>query len=68
MNVENDVMSVEKLETDEEISLRPQRLDEYIGQSSLKSNLEVYIQAAKCRLLFISPSNFIKNCILKKIV
>ena len=49
MNVENDVMSVEKLETDEEISLRPQRLDEYIGQSSLKSNLEVYIQAAKSR-------------------
>ena len=35
MNVENDVMSVEKLETDEEISLRPQRLDEYIGQSCL---------------------------------
>ncbi len=31
---------------DEEESLRPQTLDEYVGQESLKSNLRVFIKAA----------------------
>ncbi|UOF92729.1 Holliday junction branch migration DNA helicase RuvB [Fodinisporobacter ferrooxydans] len=30
-------------------SLRPQRLDDYIGQADVKENLRVYIQAAKMR-------------------
>lgn len=33
----------------EEISLRPNRLDEYIGQSKIKENLMVFIEAAKER-------------------
>lgn len=33
----------------EEISLRPQRLTEYVGQDDLKSNLEVFIGAALSR-------------------
>lgn len=32
-----------------ELSLRPDRLRQYIGQSTIKSNLEVFIQAAKIR-------------------
>jgi len=32
-----------------ELSLRPQRIDEYIGQSDAKENLKVFIEAAKKR-------------------
>lgn len=34
---------------DEELSLRPQTLDEYVGQSTLKENMHVFIEAAKRR-------------------
>ncbi|UXR81670.1 Holliday junction branch migration DNA helicase RuvB [Staphylococcus sp. IVB6214] len=34
---------------DIELSLRPEYLRQYIGQSAIKSNLEVFIQAAKLR-------------------
>lgn len=37
------------VEENEDISLRPQRLADYIGQRDLKANLEVYIGAAKHR-------------------
>ncbi len=33
----------EKMET----SLRPQTLDEYIGQTKVKENMKIYIEAAK---------------------
>lgn len=36
-------------EDENEYSLRPQRLKEYIGQEKAKANLEVFIQAAKMR-------------------
>ncbi|MDZ7695625.1 MAG: Holliday junction branch migration DNA helicase RuvB [Deltaproteobacteria bacterium] len=36
-------------EIPEEISLRPKTLDEYVGQTELKRNLRVFIQAAKGR-------------------
>ena len=32
-----------------ETSLRPQQLKDYIGQEKIKSNLKVYIEAAKQR-------------------
>lgn len=44
-----------------EMSLRPQKLDDYIGQEKLKDNLKVYIEAAKSRgealdhVLFYGP-------------
>ena len=38
-----------KQEEDEELSLRPQRLKEYVGQKDLKENLGVFIKAAKMR-------------------
>jgi len=34
---------------DEDATLRPQRLDEYIGQKALKENLEIFIKAANLR-------------------
>jgi len=36
-------------DSDFELSLRPTKLKQYIGQSSIKSNLEVFIEAAKLR-------------------
>ena len=43
------VLSADKQKEDDDASLRPQSLDEYIGQSDLKENLEVFIKAAKMR-------------------
>ena len=47
--MEEKILSGEKLNEDEESSLRPQTLKEYVGQSDLKENLEVFIKAAKMR-------------------
>ncbi|MCD7836759.1 MAG: Holliday junction branch migration DNA helicase RuvB [Lachnospiraceae bacterium] len=57
--------TIETSITEEDIkiegSLRPQTLDDYIGQSKIKENLKVYIQAAKQRgdaldhVLFYGP-------------
>ncbi len=40
------VLATTKLDEDEELNLRPHRLSEYVGQSALKENLEVFIKAA----------------------
>jgi Holliday junction DNA helicase RuvB len=39
----------ELIEDESQLSLRPERLREYIGQSAIKENLEIFIQAAKNR-------------------
>jgi len=44
-----EILNANKLTDEEEASLRPQHLNEYIGQSTLKENLEVFIKAAKMR-------------------
>ena len=57
------VITTEVLEEDKKIegSLRPQTLDEYIGQSKAKETLKIYIEAAKQRkesldhVLFYGP-------------
>ena len=36
-------------EDEGEFTLRPQRLNEYIGQEKAKGNLDIFIQAAKLR-------------------
>lgn len=48
---ENRVVSPEfsGMDDDTEITLRPKTLDEYIGQSKAKENLNIYIKAAKMR-------------------
>jgi Holliday junction DNA helicase RuvB len=45
------VLSSEAFEQDEqlELSLRPQRLSQYIGQHKVKENLKIFIEAAKLR-------------------
>ena len=43
------IMSNELFENEEELSLRPQSLSEYVGQDDLKNNLKVFIKAAKGR-------------------
>ncbi|MBO5459902.1 MAG: Holliday junction branch migration DNA helicase RuvB, partial [Lachnospira sp.] len=61
--MERKVISTELAEEDIKIenSLRPLSLDDYIGQNKVKSNLKVYIEAAKERgdaldhVLFYGP-------------
>ena len=49
--MERRVISTESFVEDEKIenSLRPMKLEEYIGQERVKSNLKVYIEAARNR-------------------
>ena len=57
------IVEIEKVEFDKEyeISLRPATFDDYIGQSKVKQNLKVFIEAAKIRgetldhVLFYGP-------------
>ena len=61
--MERRIITAEAMEEDirTEYSLRPQKLDEYIGQEKAKGNLKVYIEAAKQRgealdhVLFYGP-------------
>ncbi len=48
--LEERILSPDNLYRDEDdISLRPQSLSEYVGQKNLKENLEIFIKAAKLR-------------------
>ncbi len=48
--MEDKILNAEVQESDAfEVTLRPQRLDEYIGQEEIKANLRVFIEAAKMR-------------------
>lgn len=42
-------ISPDRLATDDEFSLRPRRLAEFIGQEAIKSNLKVFLKAAQQR-------------------
>ena len=48
---ENRIMSTEQTrgDTEPDVSLRPQTLEDYVGQDKAKENLKVYIDAAKKR-------------------
>lgn len=46
MSERNDLLSAESNAADDEESIRPQTLDEYVGQDDLKGNLKVFIRAA----------------------
>lgn len=49
-NVDDRIVSSLTLEDDEQdSSLRPKRMSEYVGQSKIKDNLNVYISAARSR-------------------
>ncbi len=49
--MERRIITTEVTEEDKRIepNLRPQSLNDYIGQEKLKANLKVYIDAAKAR-------------------
>jgi Holliday junction DNA helicase RuvB len=49
--VKNPLISAVSLETEVrfELSLRPRKLDEYVGQDKIKKNLAIFIEAAKGR-------------------
>lgn len=51
MELENRILAsqLSPEDADNEISLRPQKMEEYIGQDKIKENLAVYIAAAKKR-------------------
>lgn len=51
LDFENRIMtsSYTPSDTDTEVSLRPQTLEDYIGQEKIKENLKIYIDAAKIR-------------------
>lgn len=58
----NEILSPERSEDDQqELQLRPQTLDQYIGQSAIKEHLKIFLQAAKQRnealehVLFYGP-------------
>ena len=43
------LMNADKSITDDEASLRPTTPDTYVGQSGIKANLKIYMEAAKKR-------------------
>ena len=61
MNQPARLISPEKRGEDAEVGLRPQTLDEFVGQKAARANLKVFIEAAKNRkealdhVLFVGP-------------
>ena len=55
------LMSADRRDGDEDVSLRPQRLSEFVGQQKACANLSVFIEAARARkealdhVLFVGP-------------
>lgn len=55
------LISSEKRAEDEDVTLRPQRLADFVGQAQARANLEVFIKAARVRqealdhVLFVGP-------------
>ena len=61
MNNPSRLVAADKRDDDADSSLRPQRLDEFIGQEQARANLKVFIEAARARkealdhVLFVGP-------------
>lgn len=47
--MKEDILSNEEMQSDQEFSLRPSYLQEFVGQEQIKGNLSIFIQAAKNR-------------------
>ena len=47
--MEDRILTSDELEEDKELTIRPESLDEYIGQSEIKENLRVFIKSALMR-------------------
>lgn len=46
---DNDLLTAEHQPEDQDLSLRPKRLKDFIGQEDMKANLSVFMEAAKTR-------------------
>jgi Holliday junction DNA helicase RuvB len=61
MNTPRRLVAAETRDDDVDASLRPQRLDEFVGQEKARANLKVFIEAARGRkealdhVLFVGP-------------
>jgi Holliday junction DNA helicase RuvB len=61
MNNPSRLVTAERRDEDADVSLRPQRLSEFIGQEQARANLKVFIEAARARkealdhVLFVGP-------------
>jgi Holliday junction DNA helicase RuvB len=61
MNSPRRLLAADKREDDADASLRPQRLNEFVGQEQARANLKVFIEAARARkealdhVLFVGP-------------
>ncbi|MCB1470582.1 MAG: Holliday junction branch migration DNA helicase RuvB, partial [Rhizobiaceae bacterium] len=61
MNTSPRLISSEKLGDDVDQTLRPQSLNDFVGQQAARANLKVFIEAAKGRgealdhVLFVGP-------------
>ncbi|MBO6903215.1 MAG: Holliday junction branch migration DNA helicase RuvB [Rhizobiaceae bacterium] len=61
MNNDPRLVTAEERGEDAEVSLRPQTLDEFIGQAAARANLKVFVEAARGRgealdhVLFVGP-------------
>ncbi|MEO4000735.1 Holliday junction branch migration DNA helicase RuvB [Mesorhizobium sp. CAU 1732] len=61
MNTDPRLITPEKRGEDVDVTLRPQSLDEFVGQAAARANLKVFIEAAKNRgealdhVLFVGP-------------
>ena len=47
--MDKEVLDVSKRDIDNDLSIRPSRLEEYVGQKEVKDNIEIFIKAAKLR-------------------
>jgi Holliday junction DNA helicase RuvB len=61
MNTTPRIISPDKRGEDTDTTLRPQTLDEFVGQAAARANLKIFIEAAKGRgealdhVLFVGP-------------
>lgn len=45
----NDLLDAENTNMDDDLYIRPQHLSDYVGQSAIKENLDIFMKAAKAR-------------------
>ena len=55
-----DTNKIPEEDTEQEMSLRPARLDEFIGQKKITENLKVFIESAKLRKKIFRPYTVIR--------